>query len=826
LVAEGSYIFSVKAVDLAGNSSQTQVDDIVVKTEYEKVSVTPTSRSFSPNGDGYFDLNDIKLFSSSKDGLLEWELDVIDEGDRVVRNYSGQKDFQETISFDGKEASGGLLPDGLYTLRFLLSYDSGNHPESFYKFVEIDNTSPSINVSSAINAFSPNGDGIKDTISIVHKIQAEPEDVFEAQILTSSGAVFKRFDYGQNPPGVVVWDGMGDGNTQPVEGNYTYVITGKDDVGNSTTRRIGPVKLVTGFEEVTVEPVLYSFSPNEDGVNDSVSFRLDASSREGITAWRMEIRSKEDELIRSFSERELGLDLPGEITWDGRDESETVTADALYSTFLSVQYDTGNNPISKPKDIRLDTTSPLIELFVPDLYISPNDDGSKETITIYQKIQGELDDAYMADILDSSGSSVRMFEWRGTPPSEIVWDGRDQNGNPLSEGLYSYMVSGEDAAGNTSSKRLSDIVLITSYEEVTITADQTGISPNGDGSFDRVRFSTSISSIDDLTERQLSIINAQGKVVRAIRGSGVPPETITWEGRDDDGTLVPDGIYGYAMSLLYRNGNHPTSDYGEIVVDTTSPSTMFVVSPALFSPDGDGESDTMYINVELGDRSGVEEWQISIYRQYDGKVERKSPFKRFSGRGSYRDKIRWDGYSDPIRVPTYFTSTDEYTYKMVAGRWVMLVDSAASYLVELEAYDRYRNRVLQKRSFDTDILVIRTPQGLKIMINSIQFEFDRADLRPESYPILDRLVEILEKFPNYRVNIVGHTDWIGTEEYNQELSERRSYSVYQYLIEHDVDRERLTTEGKGELLPIDDNNTDLGRSRNRRVEFYLTKKQQ
>jgi flagellar motor protein MotB len=50
--------------------------------------------------------------------------------------------------------------------------------------------------------------------------------------------------------------------------------------------------------------------------------------------------------------------------------------------------------------------------------------------------------------------------------------------------------------------------------------------------------------------------------------------------------------------------------------------------------------------------------------------------------------------------------------------------------------------------------------------------------------------------------------------------------VYQYLVEHDVDRERLSTEGKGELMPIDDNKTELGRSRNRRVEFYLTKKQQ
>jgi len=826
LVNEGSYRFSLTAVDPAGNSSQTQVDDIVVKTEYEKVSVSPSFRAFSPNNDGYFDLNDIKLFSSSKDGLLDWELDVLNEEDRVVRKYIGQKDFQETISFDGKDGSGALLPDGLYTLRFRLSYDSGNHPESFYKFVKVDNTSPDVEVSSTISAFSPNGDGIKDTISIVHKIQAEQGDRFEAQILTSSGAIFKNFDYGQNPPGVVVWDGMGDENTQPVEGNYTYVITGRDEVGNSTTRKIGPIKLVTGFEEVSVEPLLYSFSPDEDGVNDTVSFILNVSSREGITGWRMEIRSKEDKLVRSFTSRELGLELPESIIWDGRGETGTVEADALYSTFLSVQYDTGNNPISKPKDIRLDTASPAVELFVPDLYISPNDDGSKETITIYQKIQGEPEDTYTANILDSFGSSTRRFEWRGTPPTEIVWDGRDENGNPLPEGLYSYLVRGEDTAGNTVSKQISDIVLITAYETVSIKADQSGISPNGDDFYERVQFSTMISSTENLTDWQLSILNAQGKVVRAIKRSGVPPGTISWDGKADNGSQVPDGIYAYAMSLLYRSGNYPTSDYGEIVVDTTPPYSMFVVSPILFSPDGDGESDTLYINVEVDDRSGVGEWQISIYREYDGKVERSSPFKRFSGRGSYRDKIRWDGYSDPVRIPSYFTPTDPYTYKKVGGRWVMLVDSAASYLVELEAYDSYRNRLLQTRSIDTDILVIKTPQGLKIMINSIQFEFDRADLRPESYPILDRLVEILEKFPNYRVNVVGHTDWIGTEEYNQKLSERRAYSVYQYLIEHDVDRERLTTEGKGELIPIDDNNTELGRARNRRVEFYLTKKQQ
>ncbi len=823
LVQEGLYSFSIIAFDNAGNRSASKVEDIIVKTEYEKVSVSPSLRAFSPNGDGYLDINALKLFSSSKEGLLNWKLHILDESENVVREYSGEKDFQDIIVFDGKDDKGKLLDDGLYIARFQLFFDSGNHPESYFKFIKIDNTSPKIEVSSNISAFSPNGDGVKDTISFIHKIESDTGDLFEAKIVNASGAVFKSFNYEQNPPGVVVWDGMGDDNTQPVEGVYTYIITGKDNVANSTTKSIGPVKLATGFEEISIEPDLYSFSPDANGIKDTVTFKINATSRQGITEWKMNILDRENNLIKSFNDRKQGLALPMEILWDGMSEVGSVVENGIYSTVLSVQYDTGDNPISKPKDIKLDTESPAIEVYAPDLYVSPNNDGSKETITIYQRIQGEADDTYSAGIRSHTGNIVKKFEWQGTPPSEIVWDGRDEKGNPLSEGFYTYTITGQDSAGNSSENKISDIILITSYEEVSVAANQKGISPNGDGFLDRVEFIPSISSNKDLMEWHLDLFNSQGKEVRVIKGSGTPKSTILWDGKDENKEVVPDGIYTYALNLLYKSGNHPTSEYGAITIDTTPPDYLFVVSPALFSPDDDGESDTLYINVELDDKNDVSDWEIAVLRKWDGKVDRATPFKKFSGRGRYKDTIRWDGYSDPIQMPTSFIPADIYTYKRVGKRWVMLVDSASSYLVELKAYDTYRNMIYVRRSFDTDILVIKTPYGLKIMISSIQFEFDKADLMPQSFSILERLTQILEKFPKYKVNIVGHTDWIGTDEYNQDLSERRAYSVYKYLFEHDVDKDRLTTEGRGETQPIDDNNTELGRARNRRVEFYLTK---
>ncbi len=823
LVKEGVYKFTIAASDFADNRTESSVDGIVVRTEYEKISASPVLKAFSPNGDGYSDMDDIRLFSSGTEGLINWDLRIVDEKGRDVREYSGSKVFPDVISFDGKDSEGVVLPDGLYSLEFRLFFESGNHPESFYKFIRIDNTPPSITVSSNITAFSPNGDGVKDTMNIVNTIKSGEGDIFEAKIVNAAGATFKTFEFGTNPPKVIVWDGIGDNNTQPIEGIYTYIITGRDRVGNSTVASLGPIKLVTGFEEVSVEPDEYIISPNGDGIKDSVTFNLHTSSMEGIVEWKLDIRDRNNMVVRSFNNQNMGKVPPTEVVWNGKTDAGALAEDGLYSTVLSILYDAGNNPISKPKDIRIDTLAPSIEVYVEDLNISPNNDGAKETLTIYQRMRGDKDDTYTGEIRGPGGVVVKSFNWVGNPPAEIVWDGRDDSGNPLEEGVYSYSVRGEDAAGNTAEQSINDIVLTTEYEKVSLLASERGISPNNDGAFDTVVFTPVLASEKGLISWSIDVIDSQSRLIRKIGGSGTPPAAVTWDGTGEDGGVVPDGEYSYTLRLVYESGNHPASKPGTITVDTKAPGYLFVVSPKLFSPDGDGEADTLYINTEIGDKNGVREWDITLYRVWNGKPDRNTPLKRYSGSGNFKKTLHWDGFSDPVQMPEGFTPPDIYTYKKVGNKWEVLVDSASNYIAELRASDIYNNSITVSRSFGTDILVIKTPEGLKIMINSIQFEFDKSDLLPQSFPILNRLIEILDKFPAYKIRVVGHTDSIGSDEYNQKLSERRAFSVYKYLVAHDIDKDRLTTEGKGEKIPIDDNGTEAGRARNRRVEFYLTR---
>lgn len=101
------------------------------------------------------------------------------------------------------------------------------------------------------------------------------------------------------------------------------------------------------------------------------------------------------------------------------------------------------------------------------------------------------------------------------------------------------------------------------------------------------------------------------------------------------------------------------------------------------------------------------------------------------------------------------------------------------------------------------------------------FAFNKVDILPKSFPILDEVVQALKDYPAIRVRIEGHTDDIGSAAYNQQLSEGRANAVRSYLVDHGIAPERLTSKGYGADLPLDTNKTSEGRERNRRVEFVI-----
>ena len=129
---------------------------------------------------------------------------------------------------------------------------------------------------------------------------------------------------------------------------------------------------------------------------------------------------------------------------------------------------------------------------------------------------------------------------------------------------------------------------------------------------------------------------------------------------------------------------------------------------------------------------------------------------------------------------------------------------------------------LRRRTQGTDVDVIR--QGDELILNmpsGITFATDSASIQPQFRPTLNEVASVLADYDQTYVDIYGHTDSTGTDQYNQQLSERRADAVAAYLAGQGVQRARMATLGYGESQPVATNDTEAGRAENRRVEIKV-----
>ena len=135
--------------------------------------------------------------------------------------------------------------------------------------------------------------------------------------------------------------------------------------------------------------------------------------------------------------------------------------------------------------------------------------------------------------------------------------------------------------------------------------------------------------------------------------------------------------------------------------------------------------------------------------------------------------------------------------------------------------DRQEDKLRQQLQ-STGVSVTRMGDNITLnMPGNITFATDSSDLNPAFFDVLTSVGKVLTEFDKTVVEVAGHTDSTGSEEYNQGLSERRAQTVSQYLSSRGISGQRLITVGMGELRPVADNSTAEGRAANRRVEITM-----
>lgn len=166
------------------------------------------------------------------------------------------------------------------------------------------------------------------------------------------------------------------------------------------------------------------------------------------------------------------------------------------------------------------------------------------------------------------------------------------------------------------------------------------------------------------------------------------------------------------------------------------------------------------------------------------------------------------------------------------GEFVMCLPLGREYAfnVSKEGYLFYSENFELKEKTDIidpyllDIKLKKIKVGGFVILKNVFFETDSYELKPESKAELQKLIEFLNQNPAVAIEISGHTDNVGTEEYNQKLSKSRAEAVYNFLTDHQIDPSRMTYAGYGFSKPVSTNDTPEGRALNRRTEFRVIRK--
>ncbi|MEO5707344.1 MAG: OmpA family protein [Alteraurantiacibacter sp.] len=133
-------------------------------------------------------------------------------------------------------------------------------------------------------------------------------------------------------------------------------------------------------------------------------------------------------------------------------------------------------------------------------------------------------------------------------------------------------------------------------------------------------------------------------------------------------------------------------------------------------------------------------------------------------------------------------------------------------------------RELDEVTAGTGVDVSQTPNGDGILVNlpEVTFAVDSTTISPAMRDVLDRVAQSMIQYPNSLIDVMGHTDSTGSDQYNLDLSRRRAEAVSNFLVSRGVARARLESVGYGEQYPVADNTTESGRAQNRRVEIRIT----
>jgi flagellar hook assembly protein FlgD len=790
----------------------------------EPSSIEAEAYGLAPNGDLRYHTISLALLAGNRESVATWEVMILDaKGKSAVRSYRGGGEaLPDAVHWDGKDDSGNMANEGTYYAELALDYAGRSKPSrAVSKSFLLALTPPSatIDPNPIIFDYSPSGQLWPVELSVAVKPALAKPSKWTLDIYDTDGSPLRHVT-GSLPTAKLTFDGKTDSGTYLTTGRQFKLLIGIfDEFGNKGTvkceiRTAG----IPAADASTIATRRRGFSPTSASRKNTIDLLLNIGSRASMEKWRVQVISVSKGLIRNYEGTKD--EVPEYIRWDGKDEVGNIVPEGSYYALLSVDYGNTFQPAkAQSTPFSVVTAVPSGSITVDPPTIALSDLGAKKPVSF--TVQAKAPFAQIMDlqlvVMDQAGRRIASFS-ANWPNNKVQWNGNTMNGETIVPGLdYTVEAKVQDEYGNvgTLTGKLSVEGLPAATEPSYIEALARGLAPRGDRTADSISFVITPGNTSDASAWKVEIADEKGTVVRSFSGGKSIPARISWDGTLDGKILAPEGRYTALLHLEYGSKFAAIDTRSDsFVLDLTPPQGELKIPAGLFSPEGDDPTSSLAITASgASSLAKISDWSITVLDPGEG------IFRYWSGKWPMSSPIIWDGTGD---------SGD-------------MVESASEYPVILKLRDEFGNSGETGGKVLTDIIVMKTATGYRIRVPSIVFKPFTADYKDlvsdiaeKNIATLDLLAEKLRKFPEYHIRLEGHAvmiNWNDREKGEAEqravlipLSRSRADAIKAALVERRIPEDAIVTAGLGALDPIVPDSDLANRWKNRRVEFYLEKR--
>jgi outer membrane protein OmpA-like peptidoglycan-associated protein/flagellar hook assembly protein FlgD len=443
LAPDGTYTFDLEAVDRAGNAGSSNAVSFTLDTEKKQLSLTRDFDAFSPNGarSVIHLLPDLKTTK----GFVSYSFTVVDKSGTVVKSAQGSIPPPSSIAWNGTRSDGSPAPEGLYRGELTATYSNGDRPSAATGWFHLITRLPTVEAKANHLIFSPNGDGQKDTVTFTQS-SSPSTSIWTGKVETAGGQTVREWRW-PGAPASMSWDGTDAFGNVVSNGTYVYSLSTTDEAGNAANATVTGIVVDNRPTQAYVTVDGSGFSPNGDGVADTLSFSTLVTLEDGIGSWELAMVGSDGKATKTFTGR--GSAPPRTILWDGRN-SDGQTVEGSYVGRLTVTYLKGDINVVNTRALVLDVTAPLVAVNLSPTPFTPDNSGAGNTLSIGISVKAPVAiEKWSFEITDPTKQPFYSFSGNGTPANTLYWNGLSATGELVQSVTdYPYVLRVQDVVGN------------------------------------------------------------------------------------------------------------------------------------------------------------------------------------------------------------------------------------------------------------------------------------------------------------------------------------------------------------------------------------------